>query len=158
MDSTKLNDWIQIVGIFGVMASLVFVGLQLKQSHQIALADIYQARTTALVDFTNTMGSNELALTAFAKLANGEIDQVNEVENLASDWMATSVLVMWENSHYQYRLGFLPEEHWARIKGDIEMQLSNPLWGPYFRSRKSFMTEAFRHEFEKIESDVDTEQ
>jgi len=157
LDSTKLNDWIQVAGIFGVIASLIFVGLQLKQSHQIALADIYQARTTALVDFTNTMGSNELALTAFAKFATGNLNDVTDVENLASNWMATSVLVMWENSHYQYRLGFLPEEHWTRIKGDIKMQLSNPIWGPYFRSRKSFMTAPFRDEFERIESEVDAE-
>ena len=31
MDSAKLNDWLQVVGLFGVIASLIFVGLQMKQ-------------------------------------------------------------------------------------------------------------------------------
>lgn len=34
--STKLNDWLQILGMFGIMGSLVFVGLQVKQTDEIA--------------------------------------------------------------------------------------------------------------------------
>ena len=36
MDSKKLNDWLQIVGLFGVIASLVFVGVQVRQTQVIA--------------------------------------------------------------------------------------------------------------------------
>ena len=39
MDSGKLQDWMQIVGLFSLVGSLIFVGLQLKQSHEIALAN-----------------------------------------------------------------------------------------------------------------------
>lgn len=35
MDSAKLNDWLQIVGMLAIVASLVFVGLQVKQSQSI---------------------------------------------------------------------------------------------------------------------------
>jgi hypothetical protein len=28
MDSAKLNDWLQVVGMFAVVASLIFVGMQ----------------------------------------------------------------------------------------------------------------------------------
>jgi hypothetical protein len=31
MDSAKLNDWMQVIGIFALVASLVFVGLQMKR-------------------------------------------------------------------------------------------------------------------------------
>jgi hypothetical protein len=36
LDSTKLNHWLQILGMFGIMASLVFVGMQVKQTDVIA--------------------------------------------------------------------------------------------------------------------------
>ena len=36
MDSSKLNDWLQILGMFGIIASLVFVGMQVKQTDVIA--------------------------------------------------------------------------------------------------------------------------
>ena len=35
MDSAKLNDWIQIIGMLAIVASLMFVGLQVKQSQSV---------------------------------------------------------------------------------------------------------------------------
>jgi len=35
LDSAKLNDWLQVIGIFALVASLVFVGLQMKQTQEI---------------------------------------------------------------------------------------------------------------------------
>ena len=40
MDSAKLNDWMQVIGIFAVVASLVFVGLQMKQAQEIATVEL----------------------------------------------------------------------------------------------------------------------
>jgi hypothetical protein len=39
MDSQRLHDWLQVIGIAAIVASLIFVGLQLKQSDEIALAE-----------------------------------------------------------------------------------------------------------------------
>ena len=35
IDSDKINDWLQIVGMFGIMASLIFVGVQVRQTQVI---------------------------------------------------------------------------------------------------------------------------
>lgn len=43
MDSAKLNDWLQVIGMFAVVGSLVFVGLQMRQTQEIALA-VFQPR------------------------------------------------------------------------------------------------------------------
>ena len=40
MDSKKLNEWLQLVGMAAVVASLVFVGLQIKQSDEIAMVEL----------------------------------------------------------------------------------------------------------------------
>ena len=50
MDSSKLNDWMQIVGMFAIVASLIFVGLQMKQSQEIAIAAQYQARAESAMN------------------------------------------------------------------------------------------------------------
>ena len=34
MDSAKLNDWLQFVGMLGLIASLVFVGVQVNQTQR----------------------------------------------------------------------------------------------------------------------------
>ena len=49
----KFADWKGIaehVGIVAIVASLLFVGLQLKQSHEIALATQYQSRAEATMN------------------------------------------------------------------------------------------------------------
>ncbi len=157
MKSATVNDWLQIIGLFGVIASLVFVGLQLKQSREIALADIYQTRTAVLIEWQNTFASNEFALSAAVKADSGSIDDITPIEHLASNWTATGAIAMYENSHYQYRLGFLPEEHWARIRADIKRQLDDPLWGPTLQMRKYFMRASFRAVVEEIERELAAE-
>lgn len=42
MDSQRLHDWLQVIGIAAIVASLIFVGLQLKQSDEIALAEVLE--------------------------------------------------------------------------------------------------------------------
>ena len=42
MDSQRVHDWLQAIGIAAVVASLIFVGLQLKQSDEIALAEVLE--------------------------------------------------------------------------------------------------------------------
>ena len=40
MDSKKLHDWIQIIGIVAVVGSLIYVGLELRQEQRLARADL----------------------------------------------------------------------------------------------------------------------
>jgi len=50
---------------------------------------------------------------------------------------------MWENSYYQYRDGFLPEDHWLRIRA----QMKRILTGPISRSIAIRRLESWRPEF-----------
>ena len=58
MDSAKLKNWLQVVGIFALVASLLFVGLQMKQTQEIgqgeAAANILEGTST----FRNTIIDN----------------------------------------------------------------------------------------------------
>jgi hypothetical protein len=36
--SQKLNDWLQVAGMFGIIGTLVFVGVQMKQTQTFAPA------------------------------------------------------------------------------------------------------------------------
>ncbi len=75
------------------------MGLQMRQSHEIALAEIYQARTNAVMDWNHTLASSEFALGAFEKSASGTQLKISALENRASFAMVTSALFAWENSH-----------------------------------------------------------
>jgi len=65
MDSAKLNDWMQVIGIFALVASLIFVGLQMKQTHEIALSDAYQSRAATVIEMITANAANENGLAAW---------------------------------------------------------------------------------------------
>ncbi|MBT7763962.1 MAG: hypothetical protein HN740_03860, partial [Gammaproteobacteria bacterium] len=50
MKKLEINDFIQIAGMFGIIGSLIFVGLQMKQTQTIALGEQIQARNQMLLD------------------------------------------------------------------------------------------------------------
>jgi hypothetical protein len=105
----KVNDWkdvAELVGIAAIVASLLFVGLQLKQSHEIALATQFQARAEA---------TQNLHLTAI------EADwlPVRPLRNRISNDMSARDInvflwlwIQYDNHYYQYQAGFLDESSW----------------------------------------------
>ncbi len=117
MDSSRLNDWLQVLGLFGVMASLVFVGLQMKQDYDIALAETYSTRTAiSVANIGDQIGSPHY-ISATAKLYSG----------LGEDLTAEEYVAM-ENLHYQYQFGFLPEAHWQKNLAEIDCRMSEPFF------------------------------
>ena len=135
MSSKKIEEWLQIVGLFGVVGSLIFVGLQMKQDREIALSEIWQARSTALIEKTSSAASNEILLSAFVKSDSGRIAEITPIEQEAVSSHVSGSIYAWENSHYQYLHGFLPEEHWARVREGIKRRLQDPHQGPIMRNR-----------------------
>jgi hypothetical protein len=51
MNSAKLNDWMQVVGMAAIVASLIFVGLQMRQDQAIAIAGQYQDRSATAMEY-----------------------------------------------------------------------------------------------------------
>ena len=96
------------LGIVGVIGSLIFVGLELKQSQIIALASQQQARTRTLVDIIGTFSLPD-------NPANWE-DMVtynlNEQQfNLGAN-AAYQLWMLYENDHLQHELGLIDEGVW----------------------------------------------
>ena len=50
MKKVSLDTWIQLVGMLSIVAGLVFVGLEMRQTQRIALANQQQARTELITD------------------------------------------------------------------------------------------------------------
>ena len=67
MDSAKLNDWMQVVGIFAVVASLIFVGLQMRQDQLIARAELTSESFELMMALDQNLLDPEFA-SAYAKM------------------------------------------------------------------------------------------
>ena len=102
---------INAIGIIAVVASLVFVGLELRQSQQIALAAQQQARAAAFMAAISpfTESSIDYQLVVFEENFNYELskEEIAFRNNLHSSWH------LYENDYYQYRQGLMDESTWS---------------------------------------------
>jgi len=56
--SKELNEWLQVVGLFGVLAGLIFVGLQLRLDRQVAQANAVDAASDWNRDWAELVTEN----------------------------------------------------------------------------------------------------
>ena len=153
MDSAKLNDWMQIVGIFAVVLSLIFVGLQLKQSQEIAIAAQYQARFSTMAEILSSrqldpdharhIGEREVSWNGFPP----DFDQNTSTREYGRQFLGVRIaLLTLDNYHFQYESGYLAEDAWAAYLRLYIINSRHPVWQHYFENYK----DTYRLEFQKV--------
>mgnify|MGYP000184097676 CR=1 FL=1 len=101
MKRISLDVWIQLIGMFSIVVSLLFVGLQMQQSQTIALASQQQARTEVLVDI---IGGFDEGDKSFVDLISGIVDgSYVDDSNVVRDaiWQ---IWMLYENDFLQNKL------------------------------------------------------
>lgn len=147
-DASKLNDWLQVVGMFGLIGSLIFVGLQIRQDHEIALSSTYQARSDATVESANAAINSPAFLNAAAKLYANRPEDLTMQEAVAWEFHIGADMTAIESNHQQYLLGYLSEEHWQRNMRELACMLEQPL------TRQMVSSWEFRESFEKLVGEI----
>jgi hypothetical protein len=117
MDKSKLNDWLQLAASIGVILSLIFVGLEIQQSREIAIADIYQQKTAILIDQLAFGMPAEAVHEARRKSRLGE--DLSSEDEFAIYLSLAARIAYWENNHFQYQMGLMPAEQWQASRNAI---------------------------------------
>ena len=122
MKKVSLDTWIQLLGMIGLLGGLIFVGLEMRQSHNIALAAQQQARTQVITDFYNTMTEAGLSFDDITMKINGERRGVRPkkdgLKDLSLEERAAAKNYMYwswqiaENDFLQYDSGLMDEDIW----------------------------------------------
>jgi hypothetical protein len=140
MNRETLSDWIQIVGMVAIVASLVFVGLQMKQSQEIAIAAQYQARLDAASGHYTALLQSDPALRVIGADILADIQAEQDVPPEVKAWAANQpveelafrvvgaviFLKSHDNVHFQYQSGFLSEEAWSALRVQLKDGLNDP--------------------------------
>ena len=166
MNTAKLNDWMQVIGIFAVVGSLIFVGLQMRQEHEIARVMIYQSRASTTAETLASAASNLEWVEATIKSAYSDPNQeiqmegwaspVNPAELLSGALQSSSFLTLTDNSHFQYQEGFLPEDHWQSVRSTVRRNVSQfPILRHHLESSLDEFRPAFRDEMIKLIAEID---
>ena len=134
----------QLLGMLGVTASLLFVGFEIKQSRDIATAELYLAQAELEMEAGSLLYSPEMLRPVVDKMYSGEKLSPGEQRLLieyTETWMG-----MVDTTHFQYQLGLVPDEVWAARREQIRALLEVPCYSEYFggwggRVRASFVAD-----------------
>ena len=144
MDSAKFHDWIQIIGLFALVASLVFVGFQIRQTQEIAESEAYQNRAATALELQTMQASSPEFMSAVAKLYAGHDDELTAQEKVTAEYFIGAEIMMIGNVHFQFEAGYLPEEDWERSSAILRCSLSHPFY------RDVISEWQFRESFQKV--------
>ena len=125
MKKVNLDTWIQLFGLMSVVAGLVFVGLEMRQSQTIALGAQQQARTelnsNRLLTELELLG--EIGPSAI-NTAGIEWEELSVNQKAIREQMQRWFWILLENNFYQYELGLINDELWQQIQGRINTRWS----------------------------------
>jgi hypothetical protein len=140
----------QIISAVVVVASLVFVGLQLRQNTKAVRASTSQAHSAMYHDIIASLIDNgefaQIWRKGLADLANLSADE--QVRFVA---FASTLFRFYESSHVQWLRGQLDKEHWHTIVQQAATLSGQTGIKGWWKLRKSWHSEAFQAWFEALE-------
>ena len=150
MQSANWKDIAELIGIAAIVASLIFVGLQMKQSHEIALAAQYQARAQATMDLYTAAMEAGFDWSSSAK----PVAEQTPVEKAAGESIRRWGWTAFENHHFQYVAGYLTQESWDGLSSRIRDLYLNPAGRTTFDNRRLYMRRSFVDYVEQAHGDA----
>ena len=152
----SIADWGaigELVSAVGVIATLGYLAVQIRQSNKIGLTSAYQARSDSNISLVATALQAPGGPVALNKcLANEPLDQS---ERAFVDWYAEATLVYYENNHYQYTQGLISAEHWAATVGSIRRFLSMTAMREYWDRHASTYRDSFRVVVDELNTEIE---
>lgn len=139
----------QLIGALGVIASLVFVGIQLHQgtkavrgSASQAYSSLYYAINASIID------NGELARIWRESLADFDGQDADAKVRFIA--LASSIFRFYESSRAQWLRGQLDDEHWDMIERQATSFASQPGIKSWWKLRRQWHSTQFQDWFEAL--------
>ena len=148
MQKLNANTLVQLLGMLGVSASLIFVGLEMRQSQRIALAGQTQERTA--MGMTNFLAFLEAGIN-LDNVIRSEIETLSDEElgarriNFHNQWYVA------ENDFIQFQNGLMSPEVYEAKKANLTDQMSYCDLRPIYEFRKKYFSTEFIEVIESVD-------
>lgn len=111
----------EVIGALGVIITLAYLALQIRQNTTMMRANVKQSQTTVTQNLMQVwLDNSELIMKANAG------SELTAKEDYELKILARAILRGWESYCYMYDVGLLDESEWSGIKRSIERFGSQP--------------------------------
>ena len=142
MKSETVRLVVEIVGIVAIVMSLVFVGLQMRQTHEIALVTLTQMRSDASRELAVAQLSSEPLMAIYDKVEAGE--ELTAYEDMTRSMQPFVFFNQFENSHFLYVKGYITEEQWQSDLVAVRHFMTNePIYSEYWSNQKQIFRTSY---------------
>jgi hypothetical protein len=149
MNTEKLNSWLGLLANIGVIAGIVILSFEIRQSTEVAISSAELDVSNMQTEFHLRLAENaDLARLFNVGLRNPE--QLTDVEIAQFEFMVAGSFLFMEGAYKQYQRGFLPEDGWTPYEGLIHFYMDRPLSRSWWFTRST----VFSPEFEMTVSDI----
>lgn len=142
MTLENLANLAEVIGVVAVIASLVFVGIQIRDGNRLARAQMHQQVADSLISFTMAYGgfSNE------AGEAMHDPEVLKTLPRSELEHFSAYQIGYWkhmENVYYQHQNGFVADSYWFSTVTLATVVLNRPGVQVWWQARKSMFAKEF---------------
>lgn len=143
----------EIIGAIAVVASLVYLATQIRQSTKVARS----ATRQAIAESAQRLGQDLMDDTGMAEILvrhiNGE--EISAVEKIRLQARCYRDMRHWENIHYQMSEGLISEDQWKGFRKNLRILFGIQAYCDYWEHESELYSESFRKEVEAVIDTLD---
>jgi hypothetical protein len=137
MNLQDLASIAEIVGGFAVLATLVYLVIELRDNTRVLKATATND-TTLIWSEWNTMMSQHPDRVLFARSMDPKesLENFDPTEQVTLDFLGRGVLQKWAAGFYQYEAGILDAEQWDNWISWCHSMLALPVWAAWWSDER----------------------
>ena len=141
----------EFIAAFGVIASLIYVGFQVRQNTRTMRAQIHENLTSGYLSIVDTVAAHP---TAFAKglRSDSNFDELTDEEKIQYLGLIFGFFKHFEHMFVQHERGLIDDQTWEAWSEHIKMYFHQPGVLTWWAIRKSAFVEPFRNYLESSQA------
>ncbi len=159
MNWDAIGAFAELLGAVGVIASLVYLAGQIRQSRDQMSQNTKALRAQSAQQGGDTLqgaiisASSGPAHEEAVRLGLRDSDGLSEEDAHRFNMWMTNMLMGYENLHYQYRAGMLDEDRWRLRRSQLGIPFANPAVASWWKKSPN-KVEMFGPEFVALVEEI----
>jgi hypothetical protein len=149
MNLDDLGNIGEFVGAVGVIASLVYLALQIRQNTKSTRTAMYQAATRDMFDAADLIAS-DADLNSIWFRGNRDFDSLSREEKRRFAAYMFSLLRRYANALHQTNAGMIDGEWWVEASDSLEYTISHPGFQTWWKEGQSLFPLEFREFIDQV--------
>lgn len=110
MKLSELNEWLTLTANVGVLAGIIFLGIEIQQNTNVIRASSYNDNINSFNAWRSTVISDPESLRLMA-----EFRGIDDIDSFKTRLLINSQWSVYEQAFYSYSYGLMEENEWSRF-------------------------------------------